>query len=133
AGVLHRGFVADLLSKPTQIGYMNGLALTILVGQLPKLFGFSVDADGLIDEATGFVHGVSQGEIVGVAALIGRASLGLIPFLPRTMPKVPAVLIVVLLAIVAVEAFDLVDHGVAVVGSLPHGVPPVTIPELSAT
>ena len=47
------GFIADLLSKPTQIGYMNGLALTILVGQLPKLFGFSTDADGLIGEAVG--------------------------------------------------------------------------------
>src|SRR3954451_11183745 len=46
AGVFKLGFVADLLSKPTQIGYMNGLALTILVSQLPKLFGFSVDADG---------------------------------------------------------------------------------------
>lgn len=133
AGAFHLGFVADLLSKPTQIGYMNGLALTILVGQLPKLFGFSVDADGLIDEATGFVHGVSQGEIVGVAALIGLASLGLILVLQRTTPKVPAVLIVVVLAIVAVEAFDLVDHGVAVVGSLPHGFPPLTIPDVSLT
>ena len=46
AAVAKLGFIADLLSKPTQIGYMNGLALTILVGQLPKLFGFSVDADG---------------------------------------------------------------------------------------
>src|SRR3954452_24804484 len=55
AGVAKLGFIADLLSKPTQIGYMNGLALTILIGQLPKLFGFSVDADGLIDEARGFV------------------------------------------------------------------------------
>src|SRR4051812_27205995 len=51
AGIAKLGFLADLLSKPTQIGYMNGLALTILIGQLPKLFGFSVDADGLIDEA----------------------------------------------------------------------------------
>src|SRR4029450_11071148 len=113
AGVLHRGFVADLLSKPTQIGYMNGLALTILVGQLPKLFEFSVDADGMIDEATGFVHGVSQGEIVGGAALIGLASFCLILVLQRTMPKVPSVLIVVVRAIAAGEAFDLVDQGVA--------------------
>ena len=52
AGVFKLGFVADLLSKPTQIGYMNGLALTIVIGQLPKLFGFSVDGDGLIEETT---------------------------------------------------------------------------------
>ena len=58
AGVGRLGFVADLISKPTMIGYMNGLALTILVGQLPKLFGFSVDADGFLGEVTGFVHGV---------------------------------------------------------------------------
>ncbi len=51
--------IADLLSKPTQIGYMNGLALTIVVGQLPKLFGFSVDANGLIAELVGFIDGVA--------------------------------------------------------------------------
>ena len=56
AGVFRLGFVADLLSRPTQIGYMNGLALTILVGQLPKLFGFSVDADTLLGEIAGFVR-----------------------------------------------------------------------------
>jgi MFS superfamily sulfate permease-like transporter len=60
AGLAKFGFVADLLSKPTQIGYMNGLALTIIVGQLPKLLGFSVDADGLVAEARAFVSG-SQG------------------------------------------------------------------------
>ena len=57
AGFAHLGFIADLLSKPTQIGYMNGLALTIVVGQLPKLLGFSVDADGLIGEAMGVRRG----------------------------------------------------------------------------
>ena len=56
AGIFKLGFVADLLSKPTQIGYMNGLALTIVIGQLPKLFGFSVDGDGLIGETVGFVR-----------------------------------------------------------------------------
>ena len=60
AGLAGFGFVADLLSKPTQIGYMNGLALTIVVGQLPKLFGFSVDADGLIAEFSGFVSGAGR-------------------------------------------------------------------------
>ena len=59
-GVARLGFVADLLSKPTMIGYMNGLALTILVGQLPKLFGFSVDANGFVDEARAFVEGVAR-------------------------------------------------------------------------
>src|SRR6184192_4612982 len=55
AGVAKLGFIADLISKPTMIGYLNGLALTILVGQLPKLFGFKIEADGLIGEATAFV------------------------------------------------------------------------------
>src|SRR6478609_3889829 len=75
AGVGKLGFVADLLSKPTQIGYMNGLALTILIGQLPKLFGFSTDANGLIDEARAFVNGLSSGEAVGAAVAIGGLSL----------------------------------------------------------
>src|SRR6476661_6160329 len=93
AGVFKLGFVADLLSKPTQIGYMNGLALTILVSQLPKLFGFSVDANGLIDEAKAFVRGVSNGETVNAALTIGAISLILIIVLQRLVPKLPAVLI----------------------------------------
>src|ERR1700761_808696 len=64
AGIARLGFLADLLSKPTRIGYMNGLALTILIGQLPKLFGFSTQASGLIDEARAFVHGLAAGNAV---------------------------------------------------------------------
>src|SRR5215471_12012822 len=60
--VARLGFIADLISKPTMIGYMNGLALTILVGQLPKLFGFKIDAQGLIREAVAFVKGVADGK-----------------------------------------------------------------------
>ena len=67
AGIAKLGFVADLLSKPTQIGYMNGLALTILIGQLPKLFGFSTDANGLIGEVHAFVEGLTSGKTVGAA------------------------------------------------------------------
>jgi MFS superfamily sulfate permease-like transporter len=83
AGILKLGFVADLLSKPTQIGYMNGLALTILIGQLPKLLGFSVDASGLINETRAFVDGLASGNAVGAAAAIGLVSLALILALAR--------------------------------------------------
>ena len=55
-GVARLGFVADLLSKEVQVGYMNGLAITIVVAQLPKLCGFSTDADGFVDELRAFVH-----------------------------------------------------------------------------
>ncbi len=128
AGVAKLGFVADLLSKPTQIGYMNGLALTILIGQLPKLFGFSVSADGLINEARGFVDGLSAGDAVGAAIAIGAFSLLVILVLGRWLPKVPGVLIAVVLAIAATSVFSLADHGVSLVGSLPKGFPPLTVP-----
>src|SRR4051812_23450681 len=55
-GVARLGFVADLLSKEVQVGYMNGLAITIIVSQLPKLCGFSTDADGFVDELHAFVN-----------------------------------------------------------------------------
>jgi len=128
AGSARFGFVADLLSKPTQIGYMNGLALTIVVGQLPKLCGFSVDATGLIQDAKGFVSGVSNGEVNGTAATIGLLSLVGILLLQRLMPRVPAVLVAVVLASVAVDAWNLEAHGVDTIGVLPSGFPPFTIP-----
>src|SRR5690348_9204998 len=68
AAVAKLGFIADLLSKPTMIGYMNGLALTILIGQLPKLLGFSVDAQGPIDELVETVKGIANGDVVPAAA-----------------------------------------------------------------
>jgi MFS superfamily sulfate permease-like transporter len=59
-GIAKLGFVADLLSKEVQIGYMNGLAITIVVGQLPKLFGFSTDADGFVEEVGAFFLGLDE-------------------------------------------------------------------------
>lgn len=131
SGLAKLGFVADLLSKPTMVGYMNGLALTILIGQLPKLFGFSTDANGLLHEIAAFVHGVSAGEIVGAALLVGLMSLLLIVILGRWLPKVPGVLVTVVFAIVVSILFDLARKHVSLVGVLPKGFPPFTLPHAS--
>ena len=128
AGIAKLGFVADLLSKPTQIGYMNGLALTILIGQLPKLFGFSTDANGLINEAKAFANGLAAGETVGAAVVVGVLSLALILALGRWLPRIPGVLVAVVASIAASAAFNLADHGVSLVGTLPKGFPPLTVP-----
>ena len=132
AGVARLGFVADLLSKPTQMGYMNGLALTILISQLPKLFGFSVDANGLINEASTFVQGLVSGEAVGAAIAIGLVSLAVILALGRWLPRIPGVLVAVLVAIAASKVFDLGAHGVSLIGPLPQGFPPLTIPSIKS-
>jgi high affinity sulfate transporter 1 len=130
AAVAKLGFIADLISKPTMIGYMNGLALTILVGQLPKLFGFKIDAEGLISECTAFVRGLAHGEAVAAAAAVGIAGIVLILVLQRWLPKIPAVLIMVVLAIAATTVFGLADRGVSLVGVLPKGFPPLTLPSV---
>jgi high affinity sulfate transporter 1 len=130
AAVAKLGFIANLISKPTMIGYMNGLALTILVGQLPKLFGFSVDADNFIGELTGFVEGLADGKAVPAAAAVGIAGIVLILVLQRWLPKIPAVLIMVVLAIVSTTVFSLAEHGVSLVGVLPKGFPPLTVPHV---
>lgn len=128
AAVAKLGFVADLLSHPTQLGYINGLALTILIGQLPKLFGFSVDGDGLFAEAAGFVRGVADGETVPAALAIGAGGLLVILLCRRFVPRVPGILLVVVAAIVVVGVFH---PDVRVVGSLPRGFPPFTLPHAS--
>lgn len=130
ASVAKLGFIADLISKPTMIGYMNGLAITILVGQLPKLFGFKVDSENFIGDVIGFVQGVANGETVVAAAAVGISGIVLILVLQRWLPKVPAVLVMVVLAIAAAVVFDLAAKGVSLVGELPQGFPPFTIPQV---
>ena len=123
--------MADLLSKPTQIGYLNGLALTIIVGQLPKLLGFSVDADGLIDEFGQFLQGVADGATnTHRSRRSGSRHWSAILLLQRLMPKIPAVLVAVVLASLAVNALNLEDDGVDTIGVLPQGFPPFTIPDV---
>ncbi len=130
ASVAKLGFIADLISKPTMIGYMNGLAITILVGQLPKLFGFKIESENFIGDLVGFVEGVANGETVVAAAAVGIGGIVLILVLQRWLPKVPAVLVMVVAAIAATAVFDLAAKGVSLVGELPRGFPPFTIPQV---
>jgi high affinity sulfate transporter 1 len=125
------GFVADLLASEVQVGYLNGLAVTIIVGQLPKLFGFSTDADHFFDEVREFFEGLD--ETHKYALLVGVGVLLVLLILPRFTRRVPAVLVAVVGATVVSALFDLADMGVATVGSLPRGVPTPSFPWTSTS
>ena len=124
------GFVADLLSKEVQVGYMNGLGITIIVGQLPKLFGFSTNADSFLKEVRVFVENLDQTHTTTL--IVGVAVLALLLVLPRITRRLPAVLVAVVAATVVSAVLGLADHGVATVGALPKGVPTPTIPWTNA-
>jgi high affinity sulfate transporter 1 len=119
------GFVADLLSSEVQVGYMNGLAITIIVGQLPKLFGFSTDADSFVDEIRQFVEHLDRTEAAALA--IGVGVLVVLLGLPRITKVVPAVLVAVVGATAIAAALGLADE-IATVGSLPSGFPTPSLP-----
>ena len=125
------GFVADLLSKEVQVGYMNGLAVTIIVGQLPKLFGFSTDADGFVAETKAFLTGLDQMNATALA--VGLGTLAVLLILPRIWTKIPAVLVAVVGATAVTALLDLAADGVKTVGTLPQGLPTPGLPSVSAS
>jgi high affinity sulfate transporter 1 len=128
AGFARLGFITELLSKPIRYGYMNGIALTVLLSQVPKLLGFSVDSPGPLRHAAAIVRGVIGGETNLVALAVGGTSLVVILALKR-VPRVPGILIAVVAATIAVAAFDLAARaGVSVLGALPQGLPRFAIP-----
>lgn len=123
-GLARLGLVADLLSKPIRIGFLNAIALTVLVGQLPKVFGFSVKADTLVDKAALFTQAVVAGQTNLVALGVGGGSLVLMLALKHWRPEWPGVLIAVVLATVLTAVGELDQSaGLAVVGALPQGLP----------
>jgi high affinity sulfate transporter 1 len=125
-GLAKLGFIADLLSSEIQVGYMNGLAITIIVSQLPKLCGFSVDAEDFIGDVRGFFENID--ETHALTLVIGVAVLVVLLGLPRITKRVPAVLVAVVGATVACAVFGLGDEGVRTVGALPSGVPKPEVP-----
>ncbi|HEU4400154.1 MAG TPA: sulfate permease [Actinomycetota bacterium] len=130
AGVARLGFVTELLSRPVQLGYLYGIAVTIIAGQLPKLFGFSIDGRGLLFEVRDFVQGLAEGKANGAALAVGLAGIVVILGVRRLWPRVPGVIVAVGLGIAAVAAFDLTGRGVQVIGVLPQGLPSLTVPDI---
>jgi len=131
AGAAHLGFVTELLSKPIRYGYMNGIALTVLVSQLPALFGFSVDADGLLKEVWEFIQGVVAGKTNWTSLMLGTGTLAVILLLKRSK-RLPGVLIAVVATTVIVGIMNLATTaGVSVLGSLPQGLPAFAFPSIT--
>ncbi|MFC3960786.1 SulP family inorganic anion transporter [Nocardia jiangsuensis] len=121
-GFLRLGFVTELLSKPIRLGYLNAIALIVLVGQVPKLLGFAVDADGLLGEIAEIGRALGSGAVQPLAAAVGLGSLAVIVGFRLLLPAVPGVLVAVVGAVVLSAAAGLTGD-IGMVGALPSGFP----------
>ncbi|MFE5643178.1 SulP family inorganic anion transporter [Rhodococcus sp. NPDC056516] len=121
-GFLRLGFVTELLSKPIRLGYLNAIAVVVVVGQIPKLLGFSVDASGLLGEIGEIGKALIGGDVDPLAAAIGVGSLVVIVAFRLWVPVVPGVLVAVVAAIVLSAVAGLTDD-IGMVGALPEGLP----------
>ena len=128
AGAARLGFVTELLSKPIRYGYMNGIALTVLVSQLPTLFGFSASGEGVLEQSHTFVGAVLAGRTNFTVLALGAGTLVALLLLKRSQ-RLPGVLLAVVGATVIVGLLDLAARaGVPVLGTLPQGLPALTLP-----
>jgi high affinity sulfate transporter 1 len=133
AGFARLGFITELLSKPIRYGYMNGIALTVLISQIPKLLGFSIEGGGPLRDTWAIVQGIGGGRINWTALVIGVAALVIILALKKHK-RVPGILIAVVAATVIVGVFDLASRaGLSVLGPLPEGLPGFAIPLIGAS
>lgn len=132
AGLAKFGFITELLSKPIRYGYLNGIAMSILLGQTPKIFGFSVDGQNAWQEILGFVQAVQDQKTNYTSLSIGVACLVVILGLKKVAPKISGVLIAVIASTVISSVFDLPQQtGISVVGLLPQGLPAFQIPAIA--
>ncbi|AVH35103.1 SulP family inorganic anion transporter [Pseudomonas monteilii] len=126
AGLARAGFIASFFSRPILIGYLNGIGLSLIAGQLSKVVGFKIEGDGFILSLINFLQRL--GEIHWVTLFIGLAALGLLIWLPRRFPRLPAALTVVALFMLLVGLFGLDRFGVAILGPVPAGIPQLAWP-----
>jgi high affinity sulfate transporter 1 len=126
AGLFRLGFVADFLAKPILVGYLNGVAISIFLGQIGKVFGFPLQARGIVPRLVELVQKLPQTHWPTLGAAV--ATLAIILGSKRVSPRLPAPLLAAVGAIVIVYVMDLEPRGVAVVGALPAGLPDLRWP-----
>ena len=131
AGFAKLGIVAELLSKPVRLGFLNGVALIIIAGQLPKLVGFASQSASVPRELWSFAKGLAAGDALLSTTVIGLASLAIIVGCRHWAPRVPGVALAVVGSIAAVGLLDLQRRGVVAVGTTPHGFPRLALPNVS--
>lgn len=130
AGLARFGFISELLSAPVRYGYLNGIAVTIIVSQGAKLFGFSVGGESLVDQSRQFATALGDGQVNTWAVGVGLASVVGIVVLRSWSPRIPVALAVVLSGIAVALVFDLGRRGVPLVGDLPQGIPSPSLPQI---
>ena len=130
AGLARLGFITELLSKPIRYGYMNGIALAVLISQLPKLFGFSIESAGPLRDLWSIGTALSQDKANWAGTALGIGTLVLILVL-KAHKRMGAILVAVVVAMLVAAWFDLSDrYGVKVLGTVPQGLPDFAIPWL---
>jgi len=128
AGLARLGFITELLSKPIRYGYMNGIALTVIITQLPKLFGFSGEGEGPLRRIWAFAQAVLAGETNWAALAVGAGTLAVILLL-KGSKRIPGILVAIVGATAVVAALDLATRfDVSVLGPTPQGLPAFAIP-----
>jgi MFS superfamily sulfate permease-like transporter len=129
AGLLRLGFVANFLSKPVIVGFMNGIALVIVGAQLPKVLGIRSEGETTLEQ---FASTLSRlGDTNPIALAIGAGSFSVILLCKRFLPRVPGHVVALLASLLAVALLRLDKQGVAIVGHIPMGLPGLSIPEPS--
>ena len=125
AGISRLGFIANFLSQPILTGYLNGIALIIIAGQLQKLFGYAGEAEEFFPKLTEFIDKLDTSHLPTL--VLGLGLLTVLIILRRIAPRLPAALIVVVVGIAVVVTLGLDQSGVAVLGSVPAGLPSLHI------
>lgn len=129
AGFARLGFLTNFLARPILTGYLNGIALSIMSSQLGKLFGFHLESAGFFRLLIQFFSKLHQTH--GLTLAIGFSVFILLRILKRKAPKVPGPLVAVVIGITCAYFFNLGEHGVELLGSIPAGLPAVMLPDVS--